>query len=99
MATEWDSILENIGFIMNFVLTRCFCVVTALAQRTHGVLMCGRKVGSGDCNVPETETRYMQLLLSLRETRSSQRWKILNIFCRSDCLAEVKRKGCGFESC
>lgn len=61
MATEWDSILENSGFMTdNFVivLTKCFCVVTALAQRTHAILMCRRKVGSGDC-VIETETRYV----------------------------------------
>lgn len=59
MATEWDSILENSGLIVNFVivLTKCFCVVIALAQRTHAVLMYGRKVGNGDCNV--TETRHV----------------------------------------
>lgn len=61
MATEWDSILENSGFIMNFViaLTKCFCVVTALAQGTHAALMSGRKVRSRDCSVTETETRHV----------------------------------------
>lgn len=57
MATEWDNSLENNGYITDFVivLTRCFCVVTALAQRTHAVLMCSKKVGS----VIETETRQV----------------------------------------
>lgn len=61
MATEWDGILENSGFIKDFVivLTKCFCVVTALAQRAHAILVCWRKVGSGDCSVIETETRQV----------------------------------------